>query len=974
MTARWKAFLVAGVLVPCALQAADVREGLVSYWPLDEMNFDTLTTPDVVSGNDFNLGNMAPSDIVPGKFGNAFNFTPDYLTYLWFTTPTNRDTGLPISMHPEWTVMFWVNANVVGTDQSDRRVFSESSSMDGNNHPLVNLGTQNAGTITDPSIYLYMRIAGAPTLNHVHSALPVFDGQWHHVALTYTNEQLHLYIDGQEDPNSPWDWPRGNESRDTTSIGAIVREQGQNVGSYFAGKVDEVAVWERALNVDEIRNVMTNGIQTPVPAFAPVITLQPQGATNLITGDAFTLRVSASGTRPLQFQWFKDGSSIAGATNSVLSFDSLTPADSGTYTVRVSNAAGSIESEPAMLQISDWPAPDLERGMLCYWPMEEIVGSKTPDKRSWYDMELVNLRPEDLVQGRWGKCFQFDSSRRTMLVYMSSPDDELPIYKHDNFTVSLWVKGDIQQDLRVFSEGSTASTQPLFNIGTHNQAVDGTVDIYIRDDNGGTANHRHSVGIAFDNNWHHIVYVQRTIGNQLKAWLYIDGQLDPVEPAPRRPLTLNTTTIGGILRANPSHWFTGLIDDVALWTRALSPEEIQLLYLNGTPMPKPRLRPLVIRSFKSSLPAVKRGDTVRLSWDVSADATSITITPDVGDVTAQTTAGVGSIDVPVTKPTTFTLTITRGDESLTAQVHVGVVDGIADNWTLIDNFDQYTPGPLGETGWWMDLRGGATIEEVDGNMMLRVVGGDGAVILPLGPLTLKEGESRTLFFRVQTLGDTNLAIRHIVGLTDKSIRWYGDANGDVGPHITFWNDSPDYPGLLVIGTHNGVGSAEEFNSYSLEPNTLYNIWIDVQNRSLEEGDLFSVYIQKVGDPQRITLFSNYLSDRNPEGSVDLGPTLPDLDKLFIATQQPDNSLLFDDFYISQSGLESTVPREPGFTGMVEVQIAIRRQGDQIVLTWNRGTLESAPSITGPWTPLPEATPPYTVTPTQTQQFYRVRVQ
>ena len=44
---------------------------------------------------------------------------------------------------------------------------------------------------------------------------------------------------------------------------------------------------------------------------------------------------------------------------------------------------------------------------------------------------------------------------------------------------------------------------------------------------------------------------------------------------------VNTTSIGGILRANPSHWLTGAIDEVALWSRALSPTEIQQVVSEG---------------------------------------------------------------------------------------------------------------------------------------------------------------------------------------------------------------------------------------------------------------------------------------------------------------------------------------------------------------------------------------------------------
>ena len=37
---------------------------------------------------------------------------------------------------------------------------------------------------------------------------------------------------------------------------------------------------------------------------------------------------------------------------------------------------------------------------------------------------------------------------------------------------------------------------------------------------------------------------------------------------------INTTSIGGILRANPSHWVTGVIDDVKIFDVALTAEEV----------------------------------------------------------------------------------------------------------------------------------------------------------------------------------------------------------------------------------------------------------------------------------------------------------------------------------------------------------------------------------------------------------------
>lgn len=55
-------------------------------------------------------------------------------------------------------------------------------------------------------------------------------------------------------------------------------------------------------------------------------------------------------------------------------------------------------------------------------------------------------------------------------------------------------------------------------------------------------------------------------------------------------------------------------------------------------------------------------------------------------------------------------------------------------------------------------------------------------------------------------------------------------------------------------------------------------------------------------------------------------------------------------------------------------LTIQRSGNQIILNWSGGTLQSAGEITGPFVNVPGATSPYTNTVTGTQQFYRVQGQ
>ncbi len=64
-------------------------------------------------------------------------------------------------------------------------------------------------------------------------------------------------------------------------------------------------------------------------------------------GAAVSFAVTATGTDPLAYQWFKDGVAITGnasAATATLTFGAVTPADAGTYTCRVSNALGDATS------------------------------------------------------------------------------------------------------------------------------------------------------------------------------------------------------------------------------------------------------------------------------------------------------------------------------------------------------------------------------------------------------------------------------------------------------------------------------------------------------------------------------------------------------------------------------------------------------------------------------------------------------
>ena len=56
-----------------------------------------------------------------------------------------------------------------------------------------------------------------------------------------------------------------------------------------------------------------------------------------------------------------------------------------------------------------------------------------------------------------------------------------------------------------------------------------------------------------------------------------------------------------------------------------------------------------------------------------------------------------------------------------------------------------------------------------------------------------------------------------------------------------------------------------------------------------------------------------------------------------------------------------------------VSLNMEISGRNVVLTWSSGTLQSATTVTGPWTSLSGTNSPYTLTPTGTQQFFRIKI-
>jgi hypothetical protein len=91
------------------------------------------------------------------------------------------------------------------------------------------------------------------------------------------------------------------------------------------------------------------------PPVAPGFVRAPASRT-AAAGSTITLEVEASGTPPLTYQWLFNGVPINGQTLSQLVLAAVRTGDSGNYSVRVTNAAGTATSPEATLTVLDPPS------------------------------------------------------------------------------------------------------------------------------------------------------------------------------------------------------------------------------------------------------------------------------------------------------------------------------------------------------------------------------------------------------------------------------------------------------------------------------------------------------------------------------------------------------------------------------------------------------------------------------------------
>lgn len=250
--------------------------------------------------------------------------------------------------------------------------------------------------------------------------------KWSMVALvvTPTAATLHLLNDANV-VSASRAWTHVNQSfSGTTLIGGDSNDNGSGTRS-FNGSIGDVAVFNRALSPAEIAALYSAG--SGVTAFPLTIAVQPAPLT-LYAGQTATFTVAAGGVEPVSYQWqfnggnLADNARISGATTPRLTIRSLTAADAGDYTVKVSAGSSSLTSNPGNLVVSPtYPAETISLGV------QQAAGTDWDNAADWSDYLAVS----DSAAQKPGSTYQLlpGSRMRTPLnpSYAVFPGDVLTV-------------------------------------------------------------------------------------------------------------------------------------------------------------------------------------------------------------------------------------------------------------------------------------------------------------------------------------------------------------------------------------------------------------------------------------------------------------------------------------------------------------------------------------------------------------------
>ena len=226
--------MVVSLLVVCFAGAGIVPESMVAAWLLDEGEGNVIED---FSGNDHQGNIVGAIEWTDGKFGEAIEFAGGSIN-----VPDHESLNFD---DESFTVVMWFNFD--GAQDWNRLLRERSPGPWGEGSPGWEIQTQ--------ALQIHWSLDDEAG-NHQKTSYPdAGNGEWHHTAMIVNreDEMLVSYMDGA-----------GKKTANIANIGSVTGSLPVTFGGGYMGSIDESAIFNVALEEEDIVDIMNLGLAEAV--------------------------------------------------------------------------------------------------------------------------------------------------------------------------------------------------------------------------------------------------------------------------------------------------------------------------------------------------------------------------------------------------------------------------------------------------------------------------------------------------------------------------------------------------------------------------------------------------------------------------------------------------------------------------------------------------------------------------------------
>ncbi|MDY6876422.1 MAG: LamG-like jellyroll fold domain-containing protein [Chloroflexota bacterium] len=536
--------------------------GMIAYWRLDELSSGAYD--DYYDGHDGECAGECPSPATTGRVngGQEFNGSDTGIN----APAVPGDDSFNWGAQDSFSIEFWMQTDSASTCLGNEvAVGRDDSATD--LHWWT--GCWNGGQAA-----FYLGDTGGQA-HWVNGTTDLTDGSWHHVVAVReaSTNRIRIYVDGIEEASTAATYTDGFDSSTAALNIGWLNLSGQ---FHFDGILDEVALYDNPLSADDIQQHYNKGLAErwycQSGTFAPTIVSVP--VTNATVGRLYSYDVEAVGNPDPTYALttYPSGMTIDPATGLISWTPTLAQEGNHAVEVEASNWEGTDHQDFTIFVAEGTLCP---ADMIAYWKLDESSSGAYDDFYDGHNGACTGLCPTPTT-GHINGGQEFGNGDTGINV---PADADFDWNATNSFSIEFWMqtdnastcsgnevvigRSDSSSNMRWWAgcwEGGQAAFH-LISTGGQEAEVAGTTDLT-------------------DGDWHHVVAMRDASTDRIR--IYVDGTQENWAPTTYTSGfdSEDDLNIGWFNLSSHFH-FDGIVDEIALYDRALSAAEIQQHYNDG---------------------------------------------------------------------------------------------------------------------------------------------------------------------------------------------------------------------------------------------------------------------------------------------------------------------------------------------------------------------------------------------------------